>query len=258
MTGNPLITVITVVLNRRDDLETTIRSVLDQTYDNIEYVVIDGGSSDGTLEVIRKYSRDIDHWLSETDSGIYDAMNKGILYAHGMWINFMNAGDIFYDSTVIEDIVSTMQGNADVIYGDHQIMYDKDSSKIWKAQVSDQLWKGMIFCHQSVFVRTDLMKQQPFSVSNKLTSDFDLLYSLYRKGYTFLKCDRIIATVSADGLSGSKSVSTAAHHWHTVRRLSGSFKVDAYYIVLILKRLFASIIKSVLPGKWSSFVRARW
>jgi len=79
MTGKPLITVITVVLNRRDDLETTIRSVLDQTYDNIEYIVIDGGSSDGTLEVIRKYSRDIDRWVSEPDSGIYDAMNKGAL-----------------------------------------------------------------------------------------------------------------------------------------------------------------------------------
>ena len=258
MTGRPLITVITVVLNRRDDLEPTIRSVLDQTYDNIEYIVIDGGSSDGTLEVIRKYSRDIDRWVSEPDSGIYDAMNKGAFNAHGSWINFMNAGDAFYDSAVIEDMVPAMHENADVIYGDHQFMYDDKTKKIWRAQGSDRLWKGMVFCHQSAFVRTKLMKQEPFSLSNNLTSDFDLLYSLYIRGYTFLQCDRIIAVVSADGLSGSKSVSTAAHHWLTVRRLSGGFKVDAYYIVLILKSFVASIIKSVLPGKWSSFLRARW
>ena len=94
--NNPKITVVTVCYNAVKDIEKTILSVVNQTYDNIEYIVVDGGSKDGTVNIIQKYEDRITKWISEPDKGIYDAMNKGILMATGDWINFMNAGDYFY------------------------------------------------------------------------------------------------------------------------------------------------------------------
>jgi len=100
----PLITVITVVLNGEKTLEETIKSVISQTYPNVEYIIIDGGSTDGTLDIIKKYEDYIDYWVSEPDEGIYDAMNKGIAISFGEWLNMLNSGDLYYNSMVIENI----------------------------------------------------------------------------------------------------------------------------------------------------------
>ena len=100
-----LISVVTVCYNAADTIEKTMLSVLNQTYHDIEYIIIDGGSTDGTVEIIRKYADRIAYWVSEPDKGIYDAMNKGIKVATGEWINFMNAGDEFVDEGVIEKLV---------------------------------------------------------------------------------------------------------------------------------------------------------
>ncbi len=111
----PLITVITVVLNGEKTLEETIKSVISQTYPNVEYIIIDGGSTDGTLDIIKKYEDYIDYWVSEPDKGIYDAMNKGIVISFGEWLNMLNSGDLYYNSMVIENIY-TKEIDADV-YG---------------------------------------------------------------------------------------------------------------------------------------------
>ena len=98
---NPLVTIITVVFNGEQLIEETVLSVLNQSYNNVEYIVIDGGSDDGTLKILSKYNDKIDYWLSEPDNGIYDAMNKGIALASGEWINFMNCGDRFASTDVL-------------------------------------------------------------------------------------------------------------------------------------------------------------
>jgi glycosyltransferase involved in cell wall biosynthesis len=100
----PLVTVITVCFNCKSDIEKTIKSVLEQTYDNIEYLIIDGGSTDGTVDVIKTYSDRLAYWVSEPDRGIYDAMNKGLQKAAGEWVNFMNVGDLFVDEMVATDL----------------------------------------------------------------------------------------------------------------------------------------------------------
>ena len=103
--GAPLISIITAVLNGDKTLERTIQSVIDQDYKNIEYIIIDGGSTDGTLDIIKKYDHAIDYWMSEPDEGIYDAFNKGIQISSGEWIYFLGADDYFVDQNVLNTTV---------------------------------------------------------------------------------------------------------------------------------------------------------
>ncbi|WP_238946933.1 glycosyltransferase family 2 protein [Seongchinamella unica] len=116
---SPVVTVVTVVFNNSAYIERTISSVLEQTYDNVEYIVIDGGSTDGTLEIIRQYDDKIDYWVSEPDRGLYDAMNKAISVASGQWLNFMNSGDVFVDQNALNRAMAFCGPGADVIYSDH-------------------------------------------------------------------------------------------------------------------------------------------
>ena len=119
MKNNPLISVVTVSYNAVLTIEQTILSVINQTYPHIEYIIIDGGSTDGTVDIIKKYANRIAYWVSEPDKGIYDAMNKGIRTAKGEWINFMNAGDLFYSKDTLEKVFSkSINDNIKVIYGD--------------------------------------------------------------------------------------------------------------------------------------------
>ncbi|ROT05017.1 glycosyltransferase, partial [Muribaculaceae bacterium Isolate-104 (HZI)] len=111
------ISVVTVCYNAADSIEQTMLSVLNQSYPYIEYIVIDGGSTDGTVDIIKKYADRLAYWVSEPDKGIYDAMNKGIAAATGSYINFMNSGDSFYDNRVVEAIFKDGCDSADIIYG---------------------------------------------------------------------------------------------------------------------------------------------
>ena len=126
MSNIPKISIVTISYNIVSSIEKTILSVISQTYSNIEYIVIDGGSTDGTVDIIKKYSNKISYWVSERDKGIYDAMNKGIEAATGDWINFMNAGDLFFHNNVISEIIPFLDNNVDIIYGDFEKLSDED------------------------------------------------------------------------------------------------------------------------------------
>ena len=116
------ISVITISYNCKDVIEDTILSVIGQTYTNIEYIIIDGASTDGTFDVIKKYADKIDFWISEPDKGIYDAMNKGLKHATGDWVIFMNAGDSFYNNTVIERFVPQIDIDTVIAHGDIMVI----------------------------------------------------------------------------------------------------------------------------------------
>ena len=120
MLEKPLISIVTVSYNAVATIEQTILSVINQTYSNIEYIIIDGGSTDGTLDVIKKYADKIAYWVSEPDKGIYDAMNKGIKVATGEWINFMNCGDYFVANNTLESVFGSgkIYKKAEILYGD--------------------------------------------------------------------------------------------------------------------------------------------
>ena len=199
----PLITVVTVVFNGVAHLEDTIQSVIGQTYDNVEYIVVDGGSKDGTLDIIQKYGHAIDYWVSEPDKGIYDAMNKGIDLGSGDWINFMNAGDKFFDSKTIAYLEDIFNENYGLIYGDML-----KNGFFVKSYPEEFLKYGIIHaCHQSIFFNLSLIKSLYFryNLTYKIYGDYDLVARIYKLGYFLKKIDRPISIFQDGGVSSNIS-----------------------------------------------------
>lgn len=140
----PLISVITVSYNAVLTIEQTILSVINQTYLNIEYIIIDGGSTDGTVNVIKKYADKIAYWVSESDKGIYDAMNKGIAYSHGEYCNFINAGDKFCSSSILKQVMD-FNHVADIIVG--QDLHVNEHNKIVSRSVLPRRYNLLHFLY---------------------------------------------------------------------------------------------------------------
>lgn len=172
------VTIATITYNCKDVIEKTINSVLEQTYNNIEYVIVDGGSNDGTLDVIMKYEHSIDIIISEPDNGIYDAMNKAIKIASGKWILFLNAGDLFYENNSVESIMSLYDGNSDILFGNAMYIYDYCAFIPNFPQIS-KMSKYMPMCHQSTFVKLSYHKEHPFDTSFRSSGDYNFLYQAY-------------------------------------------------------------------------------
>jgi glycosyltransferase involved in cell wall biosynthesis len=237
----PLITIITVVLNEPQALEKTIASVLEQTYDNIECIIIDGASSDPTIEVIKRNEDKIDSWISEPDNGIFDAMNKGIDLASGEWINFMNAGDYFYQKDTVETVFNKDYGKADFIYG-HTHFLGGDFNgvvKVWDFKI---LWKTMVFTHQSLFTRSDILKNRKFDTRFSICADYDIIFNSYMQGLTFFNSDTVIAAFDP-GFSDVSRARMAYEKWKVVKKHRNDFRFHWFYLQLFLKRLFRDIGK---------------
>ena len=186
--SRPLVSVITVVYNGSQVLEGTILSVLNQSWPSIEYIIIDGGSSDGTQDLIRKYQDRISFWISEPDAGLYDAMNKGLAAARGDYVWFINAGDRIYTSSTLERALSAIEPGAElpgIIYGDTMIVNDRyEEIGYRRLRPPRQLtWrsfrKGMLVCHQAILVRRDLA--EPYDLRYRHSADFDWVIRALKK-----------------------------------------------------------------------------
>lgn len=241
----PLISVVTVVYNGEAFLEETILSVINQSYDNVEYIIIDGGSSDGTIDIIKKYENAIDYWVSENDSGIYDAMNKGIDLVSGEWINFMNAGDQFYDAYVLKSIsFEKIESAVDIVYGNYKVLYQK-KSRIAQSGSVENLWKGSQFSHQSAFIRTTLHKQNFYNLNNKIVADFEFFYHSYCDNVKFKYINKNVATITAGGISDIKRIDGIISMWNILEK---NTKINLYYIFRVLKEMLKIGVKFVLKG----------
>ncbi len=197
---SPQITIITVVYNCIGYIEKTIQSVISQSYPNIQYIIIDGGSNDGTIDIIKKYENKIDKWLSEPDKGIYDAMNKGIIVSSGEWILFLNAGDKFHSKGVL-DRISSLLKDCDVLYGNTCIAKDEVNTIIRKAYPIHLDWKVIPYCHQSVFIKRTLLAENLFNISYKIAADYDQYFKLKNIGVYFKLTDEIISIYDNNGFS---------------------------------------------------------
>lgn len=253
--GKPIISIITVAKNCESIIEKTIQSIINQTYSNIEYIIIDGDSNDRTLEIIKKYNDKIDCWISEPDNGIYDAMNKGVDIATGEWINFINAGDRFYENSTVERIFISNNCNADFIYGNCKVEYhDEEFSRIQKAGEIKDLWKGMIFSHQSLFVRNHIIKKYKFNISNKIGADFEFIFTGYVNKFKFYNVHFPITTVLSGGLSDTKRIRCILAWWSVIKNFSNNIKIDIYYFILLCDTIIRLSIKMILPKKIYNFL----
>ena len=240
MNNPPLITIITVAYNAVKDIENTILSVLNQTYPNIEYIIIDGGSTDGTLDIIKKYEDKISYWVSEPDKGIYDAMNKGTLKATGGWLNFMNAGDTFYNEQVLEKVFKDNDWtDTDVIYGNVNIEYPK-KKKLKKPLPLKKIEQQMVFCHQGSFVRTMLQKQYLFNTTYRISADYNFFHQLYIEGKHFHYLNFVIAIFLYGGVSTDAFISLLVEEWH----ISGK-KYNKYFIYKVIKELLIGNLRRI-------------
>lgn len=172
------VTIVTVVYNRKDTIEQTIWSVISQTYKNIEFIIIDGGSNDGTVDIIKKYSDKIDYWISEKDTGIYNAMNKGILRATGDYIQFLNADDSLVDETIIETVVAKIENNnMPDIFSTAIWLVDEKMNLQYLLRTSDirHVRKGAVIPHPGVYMKSHILKEYMFNEKYSIVSDFELI-----------------------------------------------------------------------------------
>lgn len=194
--------IITINYNNKEGLHKTIESVINQTCQDFEYIVIDGGSTDSSIDVIREYADRIDYWVSEPDKGIYNAMNKGILQAHGEYLNFMNSGDCFYDVYVLETILPCL--DSDIVLG--KSYYDGGAHGFKKKNITMlDLYKNTL-PHQASFIRRKLFIGHLYDECYKIVSDWKFFVdALIFRNVSFRNIDRIICLFDHGGISSKLS-----------------------------------------------------
>lgn len=200
------ISIITVVYNGVRFLEGTIQSIAVQTSKDYEYIIIDGASTDGTLEIIKKYENDIDNWTSEPDKGLYDAMNKGLKLATGNFVWFINAGDKIFDSTTVEKIISIANStNPDLLYGETLIIGENDSEIGMRRQpIPKKLnWKslqfGMVVCHQSFIPKREIAPM--YDLTYSCSSDIDWVIKCLKNANNIINTELILSRFLDGGRS---------------------------------------------------------
>lgn len=169
-----MITIVTINLNNKDGLKRTIESVVNQTFfDKVEYVIIDGGSTDGSVDVIKEYEGKLAYWCSEPDGGIFPAMNKSIEHINGDYVLYLNSGDILNKNNVIERVYGEL--DKDIVYGNEYKVGKKKTLATFPDKLTEAFFKMSALPHQSTFIRTELLKQRGYSEQWRVLGDWSWL-----------------------------------------------------------------------------------
>lgn len=236
------ISVITVCYNAVDTIAETIESVLGQTYKNMEYLIIDGMSQDGTQEIIRRYEdRPGVRAVFEADSGLYNAMNKGAGLCSGQYILYMNSGDLFYDERVLADMVSCLE--ADLVYGN--VLRRKADGEYLetyhgKHKLMRLLLSGRMMSHQSLFTRTDVMRKLRFDERYRICADFDFVVRAKRQKYSIRYVDRTVSIVE-----NMEGISSRSANYEIMRREDDRSLKDNYPFFYYLIKAPKGLVRCV-------------
>ena len=239
-----IVTIITVCRNHAQELERTIRSVESQTWQEKEYLVIDGASTDDTLNVIKAHEASITRWVSEPDQGIYDAMNKGVKMAQGEWVIFMNAGDTFVSDDTLQRVFSpftshsSLLQDADVIYG------DVIKGELVKKAEAPRNAHRMFYCHQSAFVKTSCLREFPFDIRHQMSADFKQVKQLYLSGKRFRQLDFPVANFDTQGVSNKNRSAGLYDNIQVIRETD-----DLWGQMRLLPRLWITYLICKIRGK---------
>ena len=222
--AQPVLSVITVVYNNAKDIERTMLSVLGQTYPAIEYIVIDGKSNDGTLQIIEKYKDRLGKLLSEKDTGIYDAMNKGIALATGDYIIFMNSGDEFYANDTVEQVFAAGE-DADIYYGETEMIDEQGNNLGRRRHAAPDVftWKsfkyGMSISHQAIYIKRSLV--EPYDSKYKLSADIDWILKAAKKAKKIVNVRRYVARYLVGGMSKKKHRQSLLERFDIMKKYYG-------------------------------------
>lgn len=246
------ISVITVVYNDAQNIRETLDSFFSQTWEEKEYIVIDGASTDGTADIIHEYADKLAYFVSEPDNGLYDALNKALTHCSGDWISILNSGDRYASDTTLEDTVNAIMqlstsgsdGTPDVVFGDSIEIHDVFQTNIYADPDTSKLEYAPTFRHGSSLVKASVHKSHPFAVEKKkqlkYALDWDMLYRLYRDGYKFAKVNVTIEAYKAEGMSNrpyfnhilNYKVTTQGHFSakkliHCLKSIINTFRVNS-------------------------------
>jgi putative colanic acid biosynthesis glycosyltransferase len=251
----PVVTVVTVVFNCAELIEATLLSVIRQRYAGIEYVVVDGGSTDGTREIIQKYDQHIDRWISEKDAGIYNAMNKGITLSTGDWIVFMNAGDRFHSNETVENVVSALDSRYAVVAGGVRYVYDAHHSRVKLVKLKFSGFYMSVPHHQASFINNPLMKHYRYDESFRIRGDLDFITRLHADGHQFRMLDEVICDVDTNGISSGLSKVHIAEEIRAGERIIPHYglKCVVYSAFHLAPRL---MLRKLLPKRVESRIRS--
>ena len=236
----PLISIVTVTYNCKGILQKTIDSVVGQDYPNMEYVIIDGASTDGTLDVIKRNAKYLSLVVSEPDSGIFDAMNKALSYITGDWVIFMNAGDQFWSSQTLTSCFNKS------VTKDYGVVYGKTYCKKGDFQMTPffkqhKKFQTMGISHQSLFVRADLAKSIRFDKRYRVAADYNMVREVYNRGFKFYYVDEYVSIYDLNGYS-------KANAWLQLKEVADicNAKYSFSYYVEIIKFNLKRIINRIL------------
>ncbi len=210
--NKPLVSVITVVYNGEKYLEETIQSVINQTYDNVEYIIIDGGSTDGTLDIINKYDDKIDYWVSEKDKGISDAFNKGVKVSKGYYINFQGDGDGFCTPDTLEKVFLNINLHEDIFISARIQRISPDGEELYISKYIQNFDKKSLLLrmsmpHQGLFTHESYFEKYGlFDVNNTFCMDYEHLLRSYKEFPKIVTKDIVVARWRADGLGNGRTL----------------------------------------------------
>lgn len=233
MSLNPYVSIITVVFNGEKYLEQTILSVINQTYKNIEYIIIDGGSTDSTLNIIQKYSDRIDCWISEPDKGIYHAMNKGIALARGELIGIINSDD-WYELNAIEEVIKVYKGNSTIIYGLMRHVINENFAEVYAAYPTSI--PGKMIPHPTCFVPKLIYdKYGTFDLSYHSCADYHFVLRVYKAGVSFIMIEKILANFRFGGFSFNKrSLIESFNMRYKMGYISNLKRISRIFVLIVL------------------------
>jgi glycosyltransferase involved in cell wall biosynthesis len=244
----PRISIITVVFNEANLIENTLLSVFNQEYDNYEYIVIDGNSTDGTVQILEKYKHRFSTYISEPDKGLYDAMNKGIKHVKGEYVLFLNAGDLFYNSNILMYIADmAKKHNPDIIYGD-TVLIDEDGAEKnlrrlrppknlnWK-----QLKYGMLICHQSFFIKSAIIDY--YDLNYKYVADYDWMIRMLQRSRKNINGQIIISKFLIGGLSKKKRIQSLKERFNAMKKHYGIITTLFVHLIFIFRYLYSYMLQ---------------
>jgi len=236
-----LVSIITVVYNGEKYLEQTIKSVINQTYKNIEYIIIDGGSTDGTLDIIKKYEKHISYWVSEPDKGLYDAMNKGIGIAKGELIGMINSDD-WYELDAVELMVNAYVSNPtkSIFHADRYDVHEdgKRTVKKFHSSIFKFKYYGMTYNHPSMFITKEEYNKHLYNVNLRALSDYQFVLETFLRNETSLYyLNQPLVNYRLDGISAQMPLKQVLKEGFLARKLAGMqifeniFSISLRYVV---------------------------